>query len=58
MASIQAILRGSVSLSNDRLNESYERGCQEKSLLPILRESVMVSLASSLIPDGEALLRV
>ena len=40
------------------VDESYERGCQEKSLLPTLRESVMVSLASSLISDGEALLRV
>jgi hypothetical protein len=39
------------------LNESYERGCQEKSPLPTLRESAMLSLASSLISDGEALRR-
>ncbi len=39
-------------------DESYERGCQEKSLLPTLRERTMVSLASSLISDREAVLRV
>ena len=50
---VRAIARHSKSA-----DESYERGCQEKSLLPTLRESVMISLASSLIPDGEAVLRV